>query len=163
MARARNTKVERVAREHLVLGCEAESRCDWLDAVAEYRQVLALEPTGKRLLYFGHNNLAYSLLLLGQFDEAELHCRTAIAIDDDYHNAHKNLGLALQGLERPAEAAASFLEATIRCRADERAWLHLRKLLLKYPNLLGEHPTLAERVEGVRRRYEESGGVPRLH
>jgi hypothetical protein len=96
--------------------------------------------------------------LLGQFDEraiAALRHRRRLPTPTEP-------GLAL-GFERPAEAAASFLEATIRCAGDERAWLHLRKLLLKYPNLLGEHPTLAERVEGVRRRYEESGGVPRLH
>ena len=157
------SNIEDVARAHWLLGCEAERRCDWEDAVEHYLRVVALAPADRMVCYWGHNNLAYSLLLLGRFAEAELHCQAAIKIDQRRHNAHKNLGLAYEGLGRPVDAAASFLDATFRCSSDERAWLHLQKLLTKYPDLLAEEHELAESMEVLRQWYQENGGVPALN
>ena len=157
------SNLEDIAKAYLMRGSEAEHRCDWEDAVAHYRQVVALVPADRMLRYWGHNNLAYSLLLLGRFGEAESHARAAIDVNEDRHNAHKNLGLACEGLGRPVEAATSFLDAAFRCAADERAWLHLQKLLTKHPDLLAEEHELGERMEVLRQFYEEHGGVPALH
>jgi Tfp pilus assembly protein PilF len=85
------------ARAHLTLGCIHEHEADWTAAVESYRQVLACEPCDPTVQYFGNNNLGYSLIQLGRFDEAEDYCTAAIAIDEQRHNAHKNLGLVCQG------------------------------------------------------------------
>ena len=49
--------------------------------------------------------------------EAELACRSALAIRPDYAEAHLNLGAVLADLERLPEAEAAYREA-ITCRRD---------------------------------------------
>jgi tetratricopeptide (TPR) repeat protein len=55
-------------------------------------------------------------------------CLEAMAIDPGRHNAHKNLGIALEGLGRYAEAAQSYGMAARLCPQDRRAHDLLEKL-----------------------------------
>ena len=96
------------------------------------------------LNYFLRNNLGYSLNQLGQFSEGESWCRKAIEIDWNRPNAHKNLGLALQGQTRYPEAAESFRNATLVDPFDRRALNHLRELLEIHPDLEITHPEYRE-------------------
>lgn len=157
------TNAVNVAKAHLLLGLEAEERQDWEDAAENYLRIIELAPADDVLLYFGHNNRAYSLLQLNRFAEAEAHCVAAIGVDDVRHNAHKNLGLALEALGRPVDAGFCLLNAASRNAADKRAWLHLQQLLSKNPDMLAQSPDLAERVEALREFYDAHGGVPRAN
>lgn len=157
------TDTVNVAKAHLLLGLEAEERQDWEDAAKNYLRIIELAPADDVVRYFGHNNLAYSLLQLKRFEEAETHCVAAIAVDDARHNAYKNLGLAYEALGRPVEAGFCFINAASRNAADKRTWLHLQQLLSNYPDLLAQSQDLAELTEGLREFYAANGGVPDLN
>ena len=157
------TNAVNVAKAHLLLGLEAEERQDWEDTAENYLRIIELAPADDMLMYFGHNNRAYSLLQLKRFEEAEAHCRAAIEVDGARHHAHKNWGLALEALGHPVEAGFCFLNAASRNAADKRAWLHLQQLLSKNPDLPAQFPDLAERVEALCEFYEANGGVPRAN
>lgn len=152
-----------VAKAHLLLGLEAEEQQDWDAAEKYYLRIVELAPTDGMVLYFGHNNRAYSLLQLKRFEEAAAHCAAAIGIDGARHNAYKNLGLAFEALGRPVDACVSFLDAASRNAVDKRPWLHLQQILSKTPDLLAWSPDLMERVNGLREFYEANGGVPRAN
>ena len=156
-------KIEIEAKEHWQLGLEAERRDDWEDAIEHYLRVINLAPQNQDTRYFGHNNLAYSLIMLRRYAEAETYCMAAIEIDDDRHKAFKNLGLACDALGRPLQAAICFINAAIMCVTDERAWLHLQRVLLNNPGLIDQEPLLIKKMEIARRAYEEYGGVPVLN
>lgn len=145
------------ARAHLTLGCIHEHEAEWTAAVESYRQVLACEPSDRTVQYFGNNNLGYSLIQLGRFDEAEDYCAAAIAIDERRHNAHKNLGLVCQGQGRWADAAMCFAAAYRRNPLDPRAWSHLEQLLDAHPNLLSRDESLRREVDALRRMIEGGG------
>jgi len=75
----------------LRLGAFHESQEDWNTAVDSYTKALAAGSNTPIVNYYGNNNLGYSLIQLGQLDEAEGYCAAAIKVDADRHNAHKNL------------------------------------------------------------------------
>jgi tetratricopeptide (TPR) repeat protein len=125
-----------VAKAHLLLGLEAESRSDWEDAAANYLRSVELAPADDMVLYFGHNNRAHSLIQLSRFDEARAHCAAAIKIDDSRHQAYDNLGLAFEALGYASEAADCYLDATRRNTSDKKAWLHLQQIVSRNPELL---------------------------
>ena len=60
-------------------------------------------------------------------------------------------------------AAICFINAATMCVTDERAWLHLQKILLNNPGLLDQYPEAVKRMEIARKSYEDVGGVPALH
>ncbi len=148
-----------VARAHLTLGCIHEHEADWEAAIASYRLVLAKEPQDPTLQYYGNNNLGYSLIQLGRFDEAEAHCLAAIEVDGERHNAHKNLGLVYQGQRRWLDAALSFLTAYELNSRDPRAWHHLEQLLSSRPDLLRESASLREGVAAAKKIRGDGGGA----
>lgn len=157
------TNTVSVAKAHLLLGLEAEERNDWEDAAQNYLRIVELAPADEMVLYFGHNNRAYSLLQLKRFEEAEAHCMAAIQINDARHNAYKNLGLAYDALDRPVDAGFCFINAASRNATDKRAWLHLQQLLSKNPDLLAQSPDLAECMEALCDFYKANGGIPRVN
>lgn len=157
------TDPENAAQKHIAAGCDCEHREDWTGASAEYERALALHSSDPRVRYFGHNNLAYCLLQLGRFAEAEPHCKAAIEINGDQYNAHKNLGLAWEGLGRYEDAAVSLLNAAIRAPNNTRAWLHFQKLLREHPELPGINPDIAAGIANVQVIYEGLGNVPMLN
>ena len=134
---------EKQASGYLALGQLLERQENYAEAEASYAQGLAIGPAAGETGYFLHNNRGYCLNLLGRHDEAETHCRQAIALDPARHNAHKNLGLALAGQGRLTEAAQALLEADRRCPADPRARQRLRDLVRDHPEVLEADPALA--------------------
>ena len=147
------------ARAHLTLGCIHEHEADWLAAIESYRQVLANDPRDPALQYYGNNNLGYSLIQLGRFDEAEGYCVAAIDVDEHRHNAHKNLGLVHQGQGRWTDAAMCFATAYQRNPRDPRAWRHLEQLLSTRPDLLGQDEALRREVDSLRKMITAGGCV----
>jgi len=66
--------------------------------------ILTQEPGNRDAL----NRLSTLLLQRGAFEAAAALIRRFIEIDPDFPDAHNNLGVALQGLERPSEAMRHF-------------------------------------------------------
>lgn len=125
----RATETEERAVLLLSMGQCAEKRVEWERAIDFYERARALQPTGTSVAYFVHNNLGFCLNQLGRFAEGEPFCRRAIEIDPTRANAFKNLGLALAGLGRPADAARAYLDATWANPHDLRAIALLEALL----------------------------------
>ena len=124
-------ELERKAACVLAMGANAEKQQNFQAAVRFYREALAMEPTHNDVWYFIHNNLGYSLNMLGQFHDGEKFCRTAIDINPARPNGHKNLGIALHGEGRHAEAAQCFITATKVNSGDARSLGLLRDLILQ--------------------------------
>jgi tetratricopeptide (TPR) repeat protein len=119
----------------LSMGQAMELARDFPAAAACYKEALALEPMHTSTWYFVNNNLAFSLLALDRFAEAELYCRRAIETDPNRPNAYKNLGAALSAQGQYRDAAQCFIAATQLNAADDRAFLLLRDLLQDHPEL----------------------------
>ena len=136
-----------IARAYLSLGCISEHERDWEAAIANYTRALEARPEESSVQYFSNNNLGYSLIQLGRYDEAEAFCDAAIALDAYRHNAHKNLGLVYQGQGRWMDAAYSLLNAAWLTPEDPRAFKHLEQLLNTYPHLLSQSADLKLGVE----------------
>ena len=96
-----------------------------------------------------------------RYEEAERHCRSAIRIDPRRHNAHKNLGIALQGLERHAAAAKSFLRAAQLCPADGRALGHLEELLAAHGEVLEQNPGIRAQLHDCHEAVQSTKGTLR--
>lgn len=153
----RTCQPDEAARAHLTLGCVHEHESNWEAAIASYRQVLARDPEDTAVKYFGNNNLGYSLIQLGRFDEAEDYCLAAVDVDVHRHNAHKNLGLVYQGQGRWLDAALSFLTAYELNPRDPRAWHHLGQVLAARPALLKQSESLRAGVEAMQKAIVEGG------
>lgn len=119
----------------LTMGQSSEKLGNYEGAAGHYEQARALEPADPWVAYFVHNNLGYCMNELGRFAEAERLCRRAIELDSARANAFKNLGIALQGLGRLADAARAFLDATWTTPRDGRAHALLEQLLEAHPAL----------------------------
>jgi tetratricopeptide (TPR) repeat protein len=72
-----------------------------------------------------NNNMGYSLIQIYRFHEAIVYLQAALGVDRARPNALKNLGLAMQGLERHAKAAEYFVAATRTDPRDRRSLEHL--------------------------------------
>ena len=145
------------ARAHLTLGCVHEHEADWEAAIVSYRQVLANDPQDPTVQYYGNNNLGFSLIQLGRFDEAEDYCLAAIEVDVHRHNAHKNLGLVYQGQGRWLDAALSLLTAYELNPRDPRAWHYLEQMLAARPALLKQSPSLRAGVDAIQQAMATGG------
>lgn len=150
------------ARVFLALGCANEHDQDWDSAIANYRRALAQAPTIPFLQYFCNNNLGFSLIQKGCFDEAEEYCEAAIEIEPARHNAHKNLGLVRAGQGRWLDAALCFAGAYRLNRRDPRALWHLEQLLGAHPQLLGQSEDLRREVDLLRGAIR-AGGCAQVH
>ena len=145
------------ARAYVILGVISEHEQDWDAAVQNYSRALSAVPDHPHTRYYSNNNLAYSLIQLGRFDDAEDYCLAAIEIDGERHNAHKNLGLAYQGQGRWLDAALSFLAAYELNPRDPRAWHHLEKVLAARPVLLKQSETLRSGVKAMQKAIAGGG------
>lgn len=102
--------LERVGRDADLLSGKAGAlkQLDRLtEAVAAYRDAVALQPGSARLLA----NLGNALHAAGFLDDAALNIRRAIAIDPDLAEARLTLGNILKAQGDVAEAAASYRDA----------------------------------------------------
>jgi tetratricopeptide (TPR) repeat protein len=145
------------ARAYVTLGCICEHELNWEAAISNYARAIEASPHDTSLRYFSNNNLGYSLIQLGRYDEAEEYCEAAIEVDDERHNAHKNLGLARQGQGRWVDAAFCFARASRLSPSDPRSWWHLEQLLTTRPHLLSQSPGLKKEVELLRDMIEGNG------
>lgn len=57
---------------YMFLGVHGERREDWNRAVGSYARALSEGSQRNDIRYFGNNNLGYSLVQLGRFDEARV-------------------------------------------------------------------------------------------
>ncbi len=128
----------------LTMGQAMEQVGDYLTAVRYYKEALALEPSHTFTWYFINNNLGFSMNTLGQFAEGEIYCRRAIEIDPSRPNAHKNLGIALDGQAQYVDAARCYITATQANAADGRAFRLLRDLVNQHPELEFEFQSAVE-------------------
>jgi len=138
--------VEKRAAFLVESGCKREREGDFVKAAACYRQALSLKPADERIWYFSNNNLGYSLNQLEQYADSERFCREAIKSDPRRYNAHKNLGIALQGQGRLPEALASLVRAVELCPLDPRAGRHIFALVSTHPELLEQRPDIGARL-----------------
>ena len=138
---------EKKAFYRLTAGRLAEQAGEFAVAASVYRDGLATPTPDAETLYFLNNNLGYSLVQLEEFAEAEGFCREAIAIGPMRHNAHKNLGLSLQGQGEYLSAAECFLRAATLCPENTRAQEHLEDLLNAHPELAAQMPELQLRLK----------------
>lgn len=137
---------ERNAEYWMTFGQLAEQVGDYEAAIEHYTQAYSLEPAREEVAYFVNNNLGYSLLQLGQPIDAEPYLRRAIEIDPKRYNAHKNLGLSLQGQGKHIEAAWSLVNSALAYPLDGRALDHLTSLISETPELLDRDPELRAAV-----------------
>ena len=107
-----------------------------------------------------NNNLGYSLNQVGRHGEAEACCRAAIAIDAGRHNAHKNLGISLEGQGKYLEAAQCFLKAAQAAPDDLRALGHLEDLLARHEEIGTNHPEILEAAQECREAARTSRREP---
>lgn len=117
---------------------------DFHAALRLYRQAFELPQKSDEVWYFLNNNTAYCLNKTGQYQEAERYCRTAIGIDSARHNAHKNLGIALQHQGQHVAAARSFMLASRLNPSDTRALAHLKELIAGHPEIMQTVPDLLD-------------------
>ena len=128
----------------LGMGQTMEQVGDYESAVRYYREAFAFEPVHTPTWYFINNNLGFSLNMLERFDEGEKFCRAAIEIDGQRPNGFKNLGIALRGQGRFADAAACFVKATQADASDPRSVKLLEELLEQQPELSFEFDSQLE-------------------
>ena len=140
------------ARAHcfLTIGQLNEKRRDYAAAVAAYSRAFAEPARENDTWYLLNNNLGYSLNQVGRHGEAEAYCRAAIAIDAGRHNAHKNLGISLQGQGKYLEAAQCFFKAAQAAPDDLRALGHLEDLLARHEEFAKDHPEILEAAQECR-------------
>ena len=141
----------------LAMGQLCEQLEDFETAVAYYNEGRALEDGDDSVRYLLHNNLGYSLLRLERFTEAESFLEGALAIDPKRPNAFKNLGLALQGQGRIAEAADHFVLATQADASDARSLKHLEELIARHPDVALTVPGLGQKLDACRTAVRVAG------
>jgi tetratricopeptide (TPR) repeat protein len=135
---------EEKARVLLAMGQLHERSGDYKAALDPYFRAFEYPQQESEVWYFLHNNVAYCLNLADRHQEAEIYCRAAIRIDEGRHHAHKNLGIALQGLQRYCEAARSFARAACLCPADTRALELLDSLITSHGEILKQGPDIVD-------------------
>jgi len=139
--------LEERALQYLEKGRLMEQQGKYQQAISFYARALPLEPQDPRIWYFINNNLGYSLNQCEEYVRAEEYCRAAIRIEPQRHNAHKNLGIALEGQGHFYEAAEGYISAIELMPQDPRALSHLEDLLDREPSLLIENPALLQAVK----------------
>jgi tetratricopeptide (TPR) repeat protein len=126
----------------LDMGQMCERLGDHRAALEVYTKAVELPQEPGLVSYFIRNNAGYCLNQEGRYREAERYCRAAIEINPERHNAHKNLGVALQGLKKYCDAARSFMSAVIACPEDGRALKHLEDLIAAHSEIMAQDPEL---------------------
>lgn len=98
-------------------GYELQRQGLWAEAMACYRQSIALHPTAEAHTFLGW---IYSFLKL--YDEAIAQCQRAIQVDPDFGNPYNDIGAYLVELNQPDEAVPWFERALAAPRYDARCY-----------------------------------------
>lgn len=147
---AHTTNLEERAEMYFFIGQAMEHANDFEAAYRFYMLALNLKPCNVFYRFFLNNNIGYSLNQLARYVEAENYTREAIHVDPNRANGHKNLGLALEGQGRYAEAVRSFIDAVQANASDPRALRHLEELVGRHPETFAEIPDLRDQIEMCR-------------
>jgi tetratricopeptide (TPR) repeat protein len=115
----------------------------WRDSIALFEYALKESPAN----FVAHNNLAFSYLGAGKFDEALEHAQTAVRLRRDFPQAHYQAGLALEAKHRDDEAAFHLREAF---RQDAK-WIQPRLALARVLTRQGRRDEAAAELTSVLR------------
>jgi tetratricopeptide (TPR) repeat protein len=96
-----------LAAQHCHLGDVLRQRKRLPEAIAAYRQAIAIKPDFFEAL----NNLGIALRDFGQLDEAIAAHQSAVALEPQNPRAWNNLGVALSAKEEPADAILAYRRA----------------------------------------------------
>lgn len=130
-----NPDNDKKAHCHLALGQIATDDQRFETALRHFLTALKLSPSRAKVSYVLHNNTGYCLNQLARHQEAEQHCRLALAIDSLRPSAYRNLGISLQGQGDQKSAAWAFVESAKADSSDQRAYHLLSNLIEKHPDL----------------------------
>jgi type II secretory pathway predicted ATPase ExeA/tetratricopeptide (TPR) repeat protein len=136
----RPTSRAAAAADRVELGAHLARSGRLSDAIAAFREALALEPGDTAALY----NLGVALLDNGQAREAAEALRGLIAISPDDSRAHRTLGIALRLSGELPAAAAALRRAVALSPRDDLALRHLG-------GVLRESGAAEEAIETTRR------------
>jgi tetratricopeptide (TPR) repeat protein len=144
----------------LTMGRVMEQLRKFTEAEGAYARAFDLPQESNDTWYFLNNNRAYCLNQIGQHQEAEEYCRTAIEIQPKRHNAYKNLGIALIHLGRHGEAVENLVLATRLCPADTRALAQLDELFTRYRDIIREMPDFPAQLLKCHELVQRTHGKP---
>jgi Flp pilus assembly protein TadD len=142
----------------LRMGQVMEEAQSYEPALKAYLRAFDLPQGSNDVWYFLNNNAGYCLNRLGDHRKAERYCRAAIEINPARHNAHKNLGIALQNQGKHVEAARSYIKATKMNPLDSRALDHLKQLLSFCKDIFVELPDLMNSLVECQRAVSAANG-----
>jgi tetratricopeptide (TPR) repeat protein len=144
----------------LKMGQALEQVRDYAAAQEAYARAFDFPREENTTWYFLNNNRAYCLIQTGRCTEAEPFCRAAIRIEPKRHNAHKNLGIALQSLGRLGEAVKSFIRATKLRPEDVRALALLDELFRCHREIVDEVPDFPAKLLACHELVQRTAGKP---
>ncbi|HZD40940.1 MAG TPA: tetratricopeptide repeat protein [Terriglobales bacterium] len=147
---------EHKAHCHLALGQIATDEQHLDKALNHFSIALGFEPKKAKVAYVLHNNMGYCLNHLGRFEEAEAHCRLAVAIDSRRASAYRNLGISLEGQGHLVSAAWAWVESIKVDRSDDRSRCLLKKLMTARPSILLRCPWIDEAINSSNPTDDES-------
>lgn len=127
---------------YMMLGQIHEQRGDYHAALRYYLKGMEYNVDRKddSMSYYFYNNAGFCSNKVGKYNEGSIYCKKAIEIKDSLPNAHKNLGISLEGLGDYIPAAKEYIRATKINVSDKRAFYHLM-------NLIKEHPFLKNKLK----------------
>jgi tetratricopeptide (TPR) repeat protein len=108
-AQTARATASKYALPHYNLGVEWQNQFQWVEAVAEYKKAIALDPR----LAVAHDNLGVALAFQHRTVEAIAEYRQAIAQDPKLASPHYNLGVALRDEGEWEEAIAEYRRALV--------------------------------------------------
>jgi tetratricopeptide (TPR) repeat protein len=147
----------------LMIGQARESSGDLKAARMAYQRAFRLPQEKNDVWYFLNNNVAYCLNDEGKHERAELHCRAAIKINGRRHNAHKNLGIALEGQGGYVDAARSYMRAAKLCPQDTSAAGSLERLIGAHGASFNRAPKFRAQLDAWRRATKANAGRSQAH
>ena len=112
------------------------------DAIAAYRQAIALQPNSAA----AHNDLGVLLLSSGEFQESAQSLRKAVSLQPDNADWRGNLAVALNRIDRIDDALAEF-ERSLKLKPSADT-------LRNYGNTLGPMGRLDEAIEAYRKSIQ---------
>ena len=152
-----DTPIEK-AECFLRMGTALENMREFAAAEEMYSQAFDLPQEPSSTWYFLNNNRAFCLNQVGLHEKAEKYCRAAIQIEPNWHNAHKNLGVALAQLGRLEEAAQTLIRATKLCPEDPRALSHLDELFAAHREIAEQVPDFPAHLHACHELVQNAHG-----
>lgn len=116
-------------------GSNCENCGDYQGAVWFFEASLQYENPDKEFCYFRLNNLAFNLLCLKKFKEAEGYLAKSIEIMPKRYNSWKNAGIAMEHQGKSELAAQAYMRAINLSNAEKRSVKHLMRLITRHPEL----------------------------